>query len=212
MRMDRAHALAVLNGKILAAYSSRTIDSLRASAPLRVALPYIEPVLALNVGKEIRKDALVIEHAAAAAANGEPPPRANVAELFARTRAIDEDFVARTGALPVRVVIRYDEIEPVRTKRIRYILDAAYRICRAWERPPRLRDAIRTAYERSDFELVFCVILDLYAQETRALSRSVQLPSLLAPLRERAAKHLATVMSQAASRLTADVARGLYRF
>jgi hypothetical protein len=209
--MDRAHALAALNGKILAAYSARTIQALRASAPLRVALPYIEPVLALNVGKEIRKDALVIEHAATAAANGGPPPRGNVSELFARTRAIDEDFVARTGGLPVRVVIRYEDIEPVRTRRIRYILDAAYRICSAWQRPPRLRDAIRTAYGRSDFELVFCLILDLYAQEARALSRSVQLPALLAPLRERAAAHLAAVMSQAADRLTADVARGLYR-
>jgi hypothetical protein len=163
------------------------------------------------VGKEIRKDALVIEYAAAAAANGEPPPRANISDLFARTRAIDEEFVARTGGLPVRVVIRYEDIEPVRTRRIRYILDATHRICSAWQRPPRLRDAIRTAYERSDFELVFCLILDLYAQETRALSRSVQLPAMLAPLRERAATHLASVMGQAADRLTADLARGLYQ-
>jgi hypothetical protein len=168
-------------------------------------------MLALNVGKEIRKDALVIEHAAAAAANGEPPPRGNISDLFARTRAIDEDFVARTGGLPVRVVIRYEDIEPVRTRRIRYILDAAYRICSAWQRPPSLRDAIRLAYGRSDFELVFCLILDLYAQETRVLSRSVQLPAMLSPLRERAATHLASVMGQAADRLTADLARGLYQ-
>ncbi len=111
----------------------------------------------------------------------------------------------------MRVVIPYDEIEPVRTKRIRYILEAAYRICNAWQVHPRLRDAIRAAYERTDFELISCLILDLYAQETRALSRSVKLPTVLAPLRERAAKHLALVMSQAAGRLSTDVARGLYR-
>jgi hypothetical protein len=209
--MDRADALAALNGKILKAYSAHTVNALRAAAPLRVALPYIEPMLALNVAKEIRKDALVIRQAAAAAAHGEPPPRSRVSELFAQTRAIDEDFVARTDGLPVRIVIRYDEIEPLRTKRIRYVLDAAYRICTAWQVHPRLRHAVRAAFERADFELISCLILDLYAQETRLLSRSVKLPALLAPIRERAAKHLALVMSQAAERLSADLARELYR-
>ena len=99
--------------------------------------------------------------------------------------------MARTDGLPVRIVIRYDEIEPLRTKRIRYILDAAYRICSAWQVRPRLRDAVRAAYERTDFEMISCLILDLYAQETRALSRSVKVPAVLAPIRERAAKHLA---------------------
>jgi hypothetical protein len=209
--MDRASALAALNGKILNAYSARTIQALRTSAPLRVAMPYIEPVLELNVGKEVRKDALVIQYAVAAAENGEPPPRAKVSELFAHTRAIDQDFVARMDRLPVRVVIRYEEIEPLRTKRIRYVLDTAYRISIAWQQHPRLRDAIRAAYDRTDLELVFSLILDLYAQETRALSRSVQLPTMLAPLRERAAGHLASVMSQAAGRLSTDLAQGLYR-
>jgi hypothetical protein len=209
--MDRADALAAMNGKILNAYSAHTVAALRAAAPLRVALPYIEPILALNVAKEIRKDALVIREAASAAARGEPPPRSKVSELFARTRTIDEDFVAHTGGLPLRIVIRYDEIEPLRTKRIRYVLDAAYRICSAWQLHPRLRDAVRAAYERTDFELISCLILDLYAQETRVLSRSVKLPTVLAPIRERAAKHLALVMSQAAERLSVDLARGLYR-
>jgi hypothetical protein len=209
--MDRASALAALNGKILTAYSARTVEALRTSAPLRVALPYIEPVLALNVGKEVRKDALVIQYAVAAAAKGEPPPRGMVSELFEHTRAIDEDFVARTHRLPVRVVIRYDEIEPVRTKRIRYVLNTAYRISSAWQQHPRLREAIRAAYDRTDLEVLFGLILDLYAQEARALSRSVQLPAMLAPLRERAASHLASVMSQAAGRLSADLAHALYR-
>jgi hypothetical protein len=209
--MDRAAALAALNGKILTAYSARTLDALRASAPLRVALPYIEPIIALNVAKEIRKDALVIRHAAASAARREPPPRDRVAELFEQTRAIDDEFVARTDDMPVRIVIRYEEIELVRTKRIRHILDAAYRICSAWQTHPRLRDAVRAAYPRTDFELICCLILDLYAQETRALSRSVKVPAVLAPIRERAAKHLALVMSQAAGRLSTDLTRGVYR-
>jgi hypothetical protein len=33
--------------------------------PLRLALPHLEPVLALNVGKEVEKDTLVIRRARA---------------------------------------------------------------------------------------------------------------------------------------------------
>lgn len=58
--MDRSGALAVLNRKILEAYSRRTTDTLRAALPLRLALPHLEPVLARNVAKEMQKDALVI--------------------------------------------------------------------------------------------------------------------------------------------------------
>jgi len=59
--------------------------------------------------------------------------------------------------------------------------------------------------------MVLCIILDLYAQETRVLSRSVRLPSVLAPLRDRAAKHLAGVMSEAGTRVASELARGVYR-
>ncbi|MGZ8229313.1 MAG: hypothetical protein ACXW2A_06130 [Burkholderiales bacterium] len=209
--MDRAAALAVLNGKILQAFSARTVNALRAAAPLRVALPYIEPVLALNVAKEIRKDALVIRRGVESAATGERAGADAVPELFAATRAIDEDFLAHTKGLPVRLVIKYEEIGPVRTMRIRYVLDAAHRISTRWQRPGRLRDALRAAYAPDDFEMTMCMILELYGRETRALSRSVQLPAMLAPIRERAAKHLSLVMSEAATRLATDLARGLYR-
>jgi hypothetical protein len=59
--------------------------------------------------------------------------------------------------------------------------------------------------------MVLCIVLDLYAQETRALSRSVRLPAVLAPIRERAAKHLASVMSEAGTRLASELARGIYQ-
>jgi hypothetical protein len=38
------------------AFSRRTIVALRAALPMRLALPHLEPVLMLNVGKEVEKD------------------------------------------------------------------------------------------------------------------------------------------------------------
>lgn len=208
--MDRAIALTALNGRILAAFSARTITALRAALPLRLALPHLEPVLALNLDKEIRKDALVIRHAGAALAAGAPPDRAAVQQLFVETQAIDHDFMARVNAFPVRVVIRYGEIEPLRTRRIQCLADAAYRTLNAWRENRSLRAALRTTYSQPDFERLLCEVFDLYARETRALSRSVRLPALLAPLRESFAQHLLDVMSDVGARLARDLARDIY--
>ena len=208
--MDRAIALAALNGRILAAFSARTITALRAALPLRLALPHLEPVLVLNVDKEIRKDALVIRHAGATLAAGMPPDRAAVRQLFVETQAIDQDFIARVNAFPLRVVIRYDEIEPLRTRRIQCLADAAYEILSAWRKGRSLRAALHATYSQSDFERLVREVLCLYARETRALGRSVRLPALLAPLRERLAQHLLDVMSDVGARLARDLARDIY--
>lgn len=207
--MDRPSALAHLNGRMLAAFSFRTTSELRAALPLRLALPHVEPLLELNVQKEIRKDALIIRHAGqngAGAAESEL-----VRALFLQTKRIDQDFVARVGAFPLRIVIPYAEIEPLRVDRIKRLLASTDRILGAWREHPRLRGALRAAYSQSELERTLRQILDLYARETRSLTRSVRLPLLLEPLRERIGEHLLTIMRGAGARLAADVARGVYR-
>ena len=208
--MDRTSALAMLNGRILAAYSASTVTALRAVLPLRLALPHLEPVLALNVEKEIRKDSLVIRHAGAALATGRVPDRGAAERLFAETQAIDRDFVTRVDAFPVRLVIPYAEIQPLRVRRIERLLEAAYRTLDAWRRPRNLRAAVRTVYARPDFERLAGEVLDLYARETRVLTRSVRLPLLLEPIRELVVRHLQDVMASAGARLARDLARDLY--
>ncbi len=70
--MLRAKTLARFNGRILKVYSQRTATAIRAALPLRLALPHLEPVLALNVEKEIEKDALVILRAGEQMAQAAP--------------------------------------------------------------------------------------------------------------------------------------------
>lgn len=208
--MYRTHALAVLNGKILTAYSRRTIAALRTILPLRLVLPHLEPVLALNVDKEVRKDALVIRRAGEALAAGSPPGREAAQQLLDATKMIDRAFLERVDAFSVRIVIRYEEIAPLRMRRIECLLSAAYRILAAWGEAGRLRAALRATYPQPELERFLHEILRLYALETRALSRSVRLPALLAPLRERAAQSLAEIMDDTARRLAGDLARAAY--
>jgi len=213
--MNHVHAMAALNRKILEAYSQRTSETLRTAMPMRMALPTLENFLAMNVAKEVQKDALVIRRVGEDVALGLQPTDDAASQLFAATQEIDRAFLARAENLPVGIVIRYDEIAPLRTQRIDKLLTAAYRILEAGRTVRGSRSAIRSAicstYARDDFERLLQDLLRLYALETRALSRSLSLPRLLAPLRERLAKSLYEVMSDTANRLARELASCVYR-
>ena len=209
--MNRARALAALERRILEAFSRRTVAALRAALPIRLALPHLERVLALNVAKEAQKDALVIRCGAEALAAGTPPGRESVMRLLEESKRIDRNFLDRIGPFPVGILIRYDDVAPVRTQRIERLLSAAYRILTAWQAAGGLRAALQASYAQPEFERELHEMLKLYAMETNALSRSVRLPVLLVPLQEQLARGLSRTMETVALRLAQDVSRGIYR-
>jgi hypothetical protein len=170
---------------------------LRTALPLRLALPALEPFLVENVAKEARKDGLVIRRAAEALAAGAPPGLGAARELLDAARNVDREFLARVGAFPVRIDIRYEGIEPLRLQRMALGLDTAYRILDAWRQRRRLRDA----FAEEEMQRRLYEMLRLYAEETLALSHGVQLPRVLAPVRERVAQRLYEAMLHAAKSL-----------
>lgn len=208
--MRQARSLARLNGRMLHAYSQRTIAALRAVLPLRLALPHLEPVLELNVAKEVEKDTLVIRRA------GEPtstPADWNevVAQLMQATKDIDRLFLARVGRFPVEIVVRYEEIVPIRARRIRLLHDATTRLLAASEEQPRLRQAMQASFSHQEFAQLLQELLRLYAEETRSLSRSVRLPGPLVPLRELIGQELLKVMNRVGHPLALEIAAAAYR-
>ena len=176
---------------------------MRALRPsLRVALGPLEPILALNVDKEVHKDALVIAQAAQAA------PLDGLSALLARAREIDREFLARLGRFPVRLEIRYEDVEPIRRRRMERLFDAAARLLR----PPwrGLRPAVRACYDERDFAAALAEHLRLYALEVHALNRSVRVPALIAPLRGVIADRLRAIMELESKALARGVTRLLY--
>lgn len=149
--------------------------------------------------------------AAESLASGAPPGREAVPRLLEATRTIDQAFLDGLSGFPVRIVIRYDEIAPLRAQRMERLLETAYRILSAWRTEGGLRLALHAAIPRPDLEQFLREILRLYALEARALARSVRLPALLMPVGERAAVHLFTVMNEVGARLAVEVARVVYR-
>ena len=199
-----------MNRKILEAYSRRTIMTLRDILPLRLALPHIEPVLARNVSKETQKDALVIRRAGEAVVAGVSPNNEALRRLLDATKEIDRVFLTQIGSLPIKITVHYDEILPIRMKRIERLLDAAYQVLDSWQRENGIRAAIQASYSRVELERLLFDLLQLYASETRVLSRSVRLPALLAPIRERIAKSLHGIMDDTAKQLTAELTGMVY--
>jgi len=209
--VKRAHSLARLNGRILHVFSRRTTTALRTALPLRLALPHLEPVLALNVAKEVRKDTLVIVRAREPAADGTSAWTDVLPQLLHATKEIDRTFLARVGTFPVGIVIRYEEITPIRASRMKLLYDAALKILAARDGDRRLRSAMHATFSRDEFGLLLQELFRLYAEETRSLSRSVRLPGLLVPLRELIAQELFNVMLRVARPLAQEIATAAYR-
>ena len=169
---------------------------------LRAALGPLQPILALNVDKEVRKDALVIARAA------QPAPLDGLSALLARAREIDREFLARLGRFPVHLEIRYEDVEPIRRRRMERLLDAAARLLGAPWRG--LRPAVRACYDERGFAVALAEHLRLYALEVHALNRSVRVPALLALARGPIADRLRAIMEVQSKALAREVAHLLY--
>lgn len=209
--MLRARSIARLNGRILHTYSRRTTTALRAALPLRLALPHLEPVLALNVAKEVLKDTLVILRAGERAAESPPDGSDILTQLLQATKDIDRGFLGKLGAFPIDIVIRYDEIDPIRSRRLKLLYDSCLRLMAAFDGRRRLRDALQATFSRDEFTQTLNELFRLYAEETRSLSRSVRLPGPLVLLRELIAQELLNVMLRVARPLAAEIATIAYR-
>ncbi len=177
---------------------------------MRLALPHLEPVLVLNVGKEVEKDtAVILDAGLPASAEGEQEQR--LAALLQATKDIDRRFLEKVGRFPVEIVVRYDEIIPFRTRRIRLLHEAAARVLHAEGVAPPLRGSLAASFSQEDLARLLHELFRLYAEEVRSLSRSVRLPGPLVPLREAIARELLDVMLRVAWPLAMEIAAAAFR-
>ena len=159
----------------------------------------------------MKKDRLVILRARELMKTGPSDWNEVLPQLLQATKEIDRLFLARVGSFPVDIVIRYEEIAPVRTRRIKLLYDAALKILSARDRGLRLRDAMQASFSRDEFAQLLDQLFRLYAEETRYISRSVRLPALLVPLRELIAQELLNVMIRVARPLALETAGTVFQ-
>ena len=208
--MHRARLLADLNRQLLEAYSRRTTAALRARLPLPLALPWLDRLLLSNVEKEVRKDARVIAAGVQAARTGQPIDDAMVTTLLNTAQEIDRDFLAHARG-PLEIPIRYEAVNPVRTRRIRRLLEASWHLCHVWTPRRKLRSALDEHFPTTDLERLLFDLMVLYARETQVLGESVRMPALLSPLRRRVLASLYETMEKNAAGLSREAAGRIRR-
>ncbi len=200
-----------MNRFMLQAFSQRTVEGLKSHTLFRLALPPFQSFLDINLSKEVEKDRTVITRAFELHQSAIQPGPDHVATLLQEARKIDQTFLRKATVFPIDIQIQYQDIEQYRQQRIELLLQTSYRIFNQWQDVNSFRKAIYELYNEKQFQDLLHNLLRLYARETRMLSRSVRLPSLLSLARDSVTQTITDVMQQAAEVLARSLARSVYR-
>ena len=200
-----------MNRFMLQAFSQRTVEGLKSHTLFRLALPPFQSFLDINLSKEVEKDRTVITRAFELHQSAIQPGPDHVAALLQEARKIDQTFLRKATVFPIDIQIQYQDIEQYRQQRIELLLQTSYRIFNQWQDVNSFREAIYELYNEKQFQDLLHNLLRLYARETRMLSRSVHLPSLLSLARDSVTQTITDVMQQAAEVLARSLARSVYR-
>lgn len=192
-------------------FSARTIRRLEDHSLFRLLLPVFRSFLEINVHKEIDKDRLAILHAATVQRAGGTPGPADVETLLQQAREIDQRFLRDAAVFPVNIRIEYRDIESFRRRRVEMLLAASHALFARWEVTPRFREAVALLYSRGEFEALLREVMQLYGAETRALSRSVRIPSIFNLARDSISDTVNSVMTGVAADLAGELTRQVYR-
>lgn len=196
---------------MLRAFSRRTVEGLKRYPLFKLMLPPFQSFLEINVKKEIEKDKQAILCAAKALQSQQPPDDTDVKNLLRQARDIDLDFLQQAQMFPISFNIHYEDIEPYRQQRIERLLDLSYNMLKQWQKTPRFSAAISKLYNEEQYCQRLNEILQLYAMETRGLSRSIRLPHLIGLAKDALVETIGTVMNQEARALAISLTRKVYQ-
>lgn len=178
--IDRVAALCGWDGAMLQDFNSRSIQRLRnRHRGFRTAIPLFNSFKEANVQKEVEKDRMIIEHAAALFEGGWDIREIDAEKIFEMTKGVDRAFL-ETLALPaLSLSLDYARIKPIRMERIRALAGVVEKILGRWEDSMTMEDAARIAFTREGLRGVIADILRLYNEETRSLAGAIKLPHFM---------------------------------
>jgi len=209
--VNKAGLLCNMNQFMMEEFSRRTITGLQQHTLFKLMLPAFNSFLEMNVRKEVEKDRQVILRAAALYQSGTTPTDEDVRGLLQQAKAIDQDFLRQISVFPITVNIDYAGIEKVRQQRVQRLLNESHRILTQWASTAQLTAAIAALYDRDEFNVILYDILNLYSHETRLLSHSVRIPSLLFVARDALTQKVSATMQTVAKSLAKEMSGRLYR-
>lgn len=191
-------------------FSRNTVAELKTHTLFHLALPPLQSFLEINVNKEVEKDRRVITRAASLVDQGRQVEQTHSKALLQEFREVDREFIKQAAAFLINISIPYQDIEPCRRKRIELLLGLSHDILSQWQPGTSLRRAVKQLYTEAQLFELLQEILRLYTKETRMLSNSIQLPSVLNTVRNKVLQTVTDAMEKQATALARSAAKTIY--
>ena len=192
--MDKVGELCSRDSALLYEFSKRTLNRVSDRSPLLLPLSIFQKYMDVNVMKEVEKDRLIVEHAAAVCYRGGKICPEDV----------DRVYVRRLSIPPLSIRVRYEDIADIRKQRIGCLSQAVCSLLPTWKDRESFEDAVKKAYSAERFRGTIIEILHLYNLETKKLNGSIR---LLPPF-HMAMKAFAGALYDAMEEVTKDMANG----
>jgi hypothetical protein len=191
-------------------FSRLCVGHLNNHLPLKIFISLFQHFLDANVLKEIEKDRVIIEHAAAAFERGNGKAVVNTDEVFEMTKKTDHEFIKKLSNPLISIELRYDDFEEIRKKRIASFSGMVFDLLGNWDDGLSFTDVVKHTFGEEDYRRVLNEVLHLYNIETRLLSKSITFHGPAGRARDLFAEKLFSTMEKAAGDISRKYARRIY--
>ncbi len=174
--MDKVGILCEKDRVMMHEFSRLSLDHAGGRSLVSVTLSFFSSYLEANVDKEVNKDKLIIEEAAAAFEAGRPSCDLDLEAIFEKTKKVDKAFLNSLMIPSFALSVRYSDFADIRIQRIWRISRTVYALLEKWRDGTSFDDAVRAAYSGKEFRDILVEILHLYNLETRMLGEAIRSP------------------------------------
>lgn len=208
--MSKVDVLCDTDRDIMLEFSRLCVSRLNNYLPLKLFLFPFQHFLDANVIKEIKKDRLIIEKAAALFEAGGNRDDMDINDIFKKTIKVDDEFVNKLSNPLFSLVIRYDDFAEIRKKRIAALVNMVFDLLRNWKDGVPFHNIVKTTFAEEDYREVLKEVLHLYNVETRMLSNSLTFHGPAGKVKDLFAERLFTIMEKTAGEIALEYTCRIY--
>jgi len=191
-------------------FSRLCVGRLNNHLPLRLFLSLFQHFLNDNVQKEIEKDRLIMEHAAASFEWGKVRADMDVTEVFEMTKKVDHEFIKKMSNPLFSIEVRYDDFAETRKKRIVALVSMVFDLLCNWQDALPFADNVKSTFGEKVYREALGEILHLYNIETRLLSNSITFHGPAGKVKDLFAEKLFAIMEKTAGEIAVIYTRKIY--
>ena len=208
--MNKVDVLCEKDREMMLEFSGLCVRRLNNHLPLKLFLSLFQHFLDANVLKEIEKDRLIIEHAAAGFERGQASADMDLDGLFEITKKVDREFLNKLATPVLSMEVRYEDFAEIRKKRIASLGNMVFELSCNWHASLSFSDIVKNTFEENSYSKLLREVLHLYNVETRLLSNSITFHGPAGRVKDLFANKLFDTMEKTAGDIAVAYTRKVY--